>query len=63
MANYTQINNDQIRETVTTKKTCQWCGQNSKGKLYRYGTLSPMLRQDWDTHLFCSVGCFRTYHG
>ena len=59
---YTQLNNDEIRETIHTKKTCVWCGQNHKGKLYRYGTLSPMLVQSWQDKLFCSVSCMRTYH-
>ena len=59
---YAQLKDDVIRRVVKTKQTCDWCGSNHKGRLYQYGSLSPMLRQSWDNHLFCSIGCCKSYH-
>jgi len=53
-----------VRELVKTDRTCNWCGRTRKsGKLFRYGH-----EQDdrpgaisWETALFCSLECKRTY--
>jgi hypothetical protein len=53
---------DLIRETEATHRGCDWCGSTRKsGRLFRYGSCSPMGRTSWFSRLFCSVSCFRTY--
>ena len=47
--------------------SCRWCGLVCRTKagrayLYRYGTLSPMLRQSWDGEKFCCKSCRDAYH-
>ncbi len=49
---------------------CDWCEQVKETTtglrfLYRYGHDHDSIRErlDWDNHLFCSVGCYRAYHG
>jgi hypothetical protein len=55
---------DIIRETVRTSKTCDWCGNNERGRLFRYGTSPDSIqnRDSWSSGLFCSIGCYRSYH-
>ena len=54
-----------IRQPHADGRTCDWCGQNPHGRLFRYGNQPESIsgRIDWDgNHLFCSVGCYRSYH-
>jgi len=55
----------QVRRTVpvTDRQSCAWCGQT--GAKFEYGWQAddkahPSLHSD--QHLFCSVGCYRSYH-
>lgn len=48
---------------------CEYCGMRgqktaSGWRLFRYGNQSDGYgsRPQWDNHLFCSVGCYRSYH-
>jgi hypothetical protein len=54
---------DVIRETVETDFSCEWCGSRKNNRrLFRYGvwTDSPD-KKHWQSKLFCSVGCMRSY--
>ena len=53
------------RETVKTTETCSFCGQNNKGRLYRYYTTSDdslWSRKNYLKGKFCSIGCCNSYH-
>lgn len=67
-----QINHDPFGRFSTMRTseraeghTCDWCGNVRRGGfLFRYGTWpDDRAYIGWDSHLFCSVGCYRTYHG
>lgn len=50
-----------MREPCGKGSTCKWCGQPAK---YSYGWVSDTSKGyhiDWKP--FCSVGCWRDYHG
>lgn len=52
---------DVIRQSLS----CSWCGgRRPAGGLFRYGTAPDDApgRISWDRRLFCSVGCYRSYH-
>jgi len=54
-----------VRMAVDTDETCAFCGQRRKtGKLFNYGVERDGIntRPHWDTHLFCSVRCYRHFH-
>lgn len=55
-----------IRKVVEPYRndTCEWCGQLRKGgNLFRYGTESDSIGggTSWDSELFCSISCRRSY--
>ena len=64
MTEYTQLNNDTIRKVEPpSRHTCAWCGQTrSNGSLFRYGGITPMLRQNLDATMFCSLECREDYY-
>lgn len=51
------------RETIRTNATCDWCGQNHKGKLYIYWIESDGGRQSKIMGQFCSRACCKDCHG
>lgn len=68
---YTQVSHDVfarfslVRKTVDSSQGCAFCGQKRRGRLFVYGILPDDRlsgRVDWDTHKFCSVSCYRSYH-
>jgi len=50
-----------VRKVIQTWNTCDWCGQNHKGHLFRYGSDNDW-RTGWDNRVFCSIGCRRDYY-
>lgn len=51
-----------MRERVTDKCECAWCGQTAKFRYYWEGD-SVQRRRYVDAKPFCSVGCWRDYNG
>jgi len=53
---------DLIRVKADVIGSCAWCGR--KGK-FRYGVWRDGIRTrpEFDSHLFCSVSCYRTFWG
>lgn len=53
----------------TGKRGCDWCGQlgrehrDGSRSLFEYGTESDNGRRSWWLGKFCSVECFRAWHG
>ena len=50
-----------VRKPAPRGRTeCGWCGQKAK---WLYGTLDDGLysQPSWDKHVFCSIGCRRSY--
>lgn len=68
MPRFTQVSRDPfaretlIRKSTSTSKTCDYCGQNHRGKLYTYGSETDSGRKTWAKGKFCSVQCYRDYH-
>lgn len=64
----TMINRDPFareelhREVVKTNKTCDWCGNNYKGKLYQYRIETDGGTKSEIKGMFCQIGCLRSYH-
>ena len=60
-----------MRESLSASElggsvTCAECGnRNGHNGLFRYGSESDGYgaRVNWDSRLFCSVQCYRDYHG
>ena len=53
-----------VRDVVPTLlQTCDWCGQNPYGRLFRYGVQPDSIsgRINWCKGLFCCIECFRSY--
>ena len=53
-----------VRCLIHTNKDCDWCGQNFRDRLFRYG-ISPddNGRINWIKGDFCCKSCFDSYHG
>jgi len=67
----TTISRDPFARTETTRTSvtvqagegCAWCGSlNGRSSLFRYTVESDGGRSWPDTHLFCSIGCRRSYY-
>ncbi len=52
------------RRVVKTAQKCAWCGSNSRGRLFQYGSHPDDAphRQSWDKQLFCSKSCRDCFH-
>lgn len=56
---------DTVRRVERTNDPCPWCGQNTRGRLFRYGTWADGVGTSplWDERAFCSVGCRPGFYG
>lgn len=53
-----------VRRTIYSPKVnppvCDWCGSRAR---FQYGTWRDgSARPDYDLRVFCSVGCYRSFH-
>jgi hypothetical protein len=55
---------EMVRQVEHTKQECAWCGQNHKGRLFRYGILDDGIstKPCWEKDLFCNKSCRDSYN-
>ena len=51
-----------VRRVVHTKKTCDWCGQNDRGRLFVYADKPDSGRVREHRGEFCCKGCHDSYN-
>jgi hypothetical protein len=52
-----------LREVIRTDKTCSWCGNNYKNRLFAYYAETNGSGHSKIKGAFCNVECMRNYCG